>query len=124
MLNITLVQPHEKPSVLSGASVKEAIIEISKKRLGAAAVLNAANEVIGIITDGDIRRMLQKYDSFAALTADDIMSHHPKTIHTDSLAVEALELMRSHNINQLIAEEQGRYAGILHLQDLVREGII
>ena len=119
-----LVQPHEKPSVLSGASVKEAIIEISKKRLGAAAVLNAANEVIGIITDGDIRRMLQKYDSFAALTADDIMSHHPKTIHTDSLAVEALELMRSHNINQLIAEEQGRYAGILHLQDLVREGII
>ena len=119
-----LVQPHEKPSVLSGASVKEAIIEISKKRLGAAAVLNAGNEVIGIITDGDIRRMLQKYDSFAALTADDIMSHHPKTIHTDSLAVEALELMRSHNINQLIAEEQGRYAGILHLQDLVREGII
>ena len=119
-----LVQPHEKPSVQSGASIKEAIVEISKKRLGAAAVLNAANEVIGIITDGDIRRMLQKYDSFAALTADDIMSHHPKTIHTDSLAVEALELMRSHNINQLIAEEQGRYAGILHLQDLVREGII
>lgn len=119
-----LVQPHEKPSVQSGASVKEAIIEISKKRLGAAAVLNAGNEVIGIITDGDIRRMLQKYDSFAVLTADDIMSHHPKTIHTDSLAVEALELMRSHNINQLIAEEQGRYAGILHLQDLVREGII
>ncbi len=119
-----LVQPHEKPSVQSGASIKEAIVEISKKRLGAAAVLNAANEVIGIITDGDIRRMLQKYDSFAALTADDIMSHHPKTIHTDSLAVEALELMRSNNINQLIAEEQGRYAGILHLQDLVREGII
>ncbi len=119
-----LVQPHEKPSVQSGASIKKAIIEISKKRLGAAAVLNSANEVIGIITDGDIRRMLQKYDSFAALTADDIMSHQPKTINTEALAVEALELMRSYNINQLIAEEQGKYAGILHLQDLVREGII
>lgn len=119
-----LVQPHENPSVKSGASIKEAIVEITKKRLGAAVVLNDHEEVLGIITDGDLRRMLEKYDSFTALTADSIMSSNPKTIQTESLAVEALELMRKHNINQLVALNQGKYAGILHLQDLVREGII
>lgn len=119
-----LVQPHEKPAVKSGASVKQAIVEITKKRLGAAAVLGENQEVLGIITDGDLRRMLEKYDSFASLTADDIMTRLPKTIGTDSLAVEALALLRNFNINQLIAIENNRYAGILHLQDLVREGII
>ena len=119
-----LVQPHEKPSVLSGASIKEAINEITKKRLGAAAVLNDQQQVLGIITDGDIRRMLEKYDSFATLKADDIMSRNPKTIDTDILAVKALDKMRDNNINQLVALENGKYAGILHLQDLVREGII
>ena len=119
-----LVQPHENPSVRSGASIKEAIVEITKKRLGAAVVLNDHEEVLGIITDGDLRRMLEKYDSFTTLTADSIMSSNPKTIQTESLAVEALELMRRHNINQLVALNQGKYAGILHLQDLVREGII
>jgi arabinose-5-phosphate isomerase len=110
--------------VHTGSSVKEAIVEINKKRLGAAAVLDEKQEVLGIITDGDIRRMLEKYDSFTALRADDIMSRSPKSIQCESLAVEALELMRKHNINQLIALEDNRYAGILHLQDLVREGII
>lgn len=119
-----LVQPHEKPFVNTGSSVKEAIVEITKKRLGAAAVLDEGQGVLGIITDGDIRRMLEKYDSFATLRADDIMSRSPKSIQCESLAVEALELMRKHNINQLIALEENRYAGILHLQDLVREGII
>ncbi len=119
-----LVQPHEKPLVLSGASVKEAINEITKKRLGAAAVVNEQQEVLGVITDGDIRRMLEKYDSFASLKADDIMSRNPKTIGTDVLAVNALDKMRDNNINQLVAVEDGKYAGILHLQDLVREGII
>lgn len=119
-----LVQPHERPFVNTGASIKEAIIEITKKRLGAAAVLNDKEEVLGVITDGDVRRMLEKYDSFAELKADDIMSHQPKTIEMDSLAVLALDKMRSFNINQLVAIEHGKYAGILHLQDLVREGII
>lgn len=119
-----LLLAHEKPSVKTGASIKEAILEITKKRLGAAAVLNNSEEVIGIITDGDIRRMLEKYDSFISLSANDIMSQLPKTIEADAMAVEALEKMRQHNINQLIAMEQGRYAGIIHLQDLVREGII
>lgn len=119
-----LVQPHEKPAVQSGASIKEAINEITKKRLGAAAVLNQQGEVLGIITDGDIRRMLEKYDSFAELKADDIMTINPKSIDTDVLAVNALDKMRDHNINQLLAVENGKYAGIVHLQDLVREGII
>jgi arabinose-5-phosphate isomerase len=119
-----LLLAHEKPSVKTGASIKEAILEITKKRLGAAAVLNNSEEVIGIITDGDIRRMLEKYDSFISLSANDIMSQTPKTIEADAMAVEALAKMRQYNINQLIALEQGRYAGIIHLQDLVREGII
>jgi arabinose-5-phosphate isomerase len=119
-----LVQPHEKPRVLAGASIKEAINEITQKRLGAAAVVNEQEEVLGIITDGDIRRMLEKYDSFTSLKADDIMTKNPKTITTDTLAVNALDKMRENNINQLVAIADGKYAGVLHLQDLVREGII
>lgn len=119
-----LIAPTDKPSVLSGASVKEAIMEITKKRLGAVVVLNEVEEVLGIITDGDVRRMLEKHDSFANLTANNIMGLTPKTIAHDALAVQAFEMMRQYNINQLISIEQGKYAGIVHLQDLVREGII
>lgn len=119
-----LLLTHGKPIIKSGATIKEAILEITKKRLGAAAVLDDNEEVIGIITDGDIRRMLEKYDSFATLSANDIMSKTPKTIESDAMAVAALEKMRENNINQLIALDRDRYAGIIHLQDLVREGII
>jgi arabinose-5-phosphate isomerase len=119
-----LIAPTDKPSVLSGASVKEAIMEITKKRLGAVVVINEADEVLGIITDGDVRRMLEKHDSFANLTANNIMGNTPKTIAHEALAVDAFEMMRQYNINQLIAIEHGKYAGIVHLQDLVREGII
>jgi arabinose-5-phosphate isomerase len=119
-----LIAPTDKPSVLSGASVKEAIMEITKKRLGAVVVINEADEVLGIITDGDVRRMLEKHDSFANLTANNIMGNTPKTIAYEALAVDAFEMMRQYNINQLIAIENGKYAGIVHLQDLVREGII
>ena len=119
-----LLLTHGKPVIKSGATIKEAILEITKKRLGAAAVLDDNEEVIGIITDGDIRRMLEKYDSFATLSANDIMSKNPKTIEADAMAVAALEKMRDNNINQLIALDKDRYAGIIHLQDLVREGII
>lgn len=119
-----LIAPTDKPSVLSGASVKEAIVEITKKRLGAVVVINEAEEVLGIITDGDVRRMLEKHDSFANLTANNIMGTAPKTIDHEALAVDAFEMMRQYNINQLISIEHGKYAGIVHLQDLVREGII
>ena len=119
-----LLLTHGKPVIKSGATIKEAILEITKKRLGAAAVLDDNEDVIGIITDGDIRRMLEKYDSFTNLSANDIMSKTPKTIEADAMAVAALEKMRENNINQLIALDKDRYAGIIHLQDLVREGII
>ncbi len=119
-----LVTLHGMPAVNSGAPVKEAIMQITRNRVGACAVLTDEQEVLGIITDGDLRRMLENYDTFATLTADDIMSSSPKTIEVNSLAVSALEKMRSHNINQLIAINNGKYAGIIHLQDLVREGII
>ncbi|RYF90473.1 MAG: KpsF/GutQ family sugar-phosphate isomerase [Chitinophagaceae bacterium] len=119
-----LVLPHERPWVKRNASIKETIVEITSKRLGAVAVLNDEEEIVGIITDGDVRRMLEKYESFAELTAADIMSPNPKTINVEALAVEALDKMRLHNINQLAAVTGKKYQGIVHLQDMVREGIL
>lgn len=119
-----LVQAHERPVVSMGASIKETILEITNKRLGAVVVLNQNENIAGIITDGDIRRMLEKYDSFATLKAEDIMGKNPKTIQTDALAVTALEKMRANNINQLVAVDNEKYVGILHLQELIKEGII
>ena len=115
---------NEKPKVLPKATIKEVIVEMTEKRLGAAVVVNEAEEILGIITDGDLRRMLEKTESFANLQAKDIMSSHPKTIAVNVLAVNALEEMRRHNISQLIAVDNKLYAGIIHLHDLVKEGII
>ncbi len=115
---------NEKPKVLPGATIKEVIVEMTHKRLGAAVVINEAGNILGIITDGDLRRMLEKADTFEKLTAKDIMSSNPKTIGSDVLAVNALDEMRKHNISQLVVEENGKYAGIIHLHDLVKEGII
>ena len=120
-----MVHPHENPQVHPEASLRTILVEITGKRLGAAAVLNDEKKVTGIITDGDIRRMLEKYDNPGSIKAADIMGHHPKTIHKNALAAEALEIMKKHNINQLpVLEEDDTYYGILHLQDLMREGII
>jgi len=119
-----LVGPHEKPSVLETASIREVLVEITSKRLGATAVVTESGSVSGIITDGDIRRMMEKYQDFSSLKATDIMSRNPKQVSMDSMAVEALEKMRESNINQLVAITDNGYGGILHLQDLVREGII
>ena len=115
---------NEKPKILPTATIKEVIVEMTEKRLGAAVVVNEAEEILGIITDGDLRRMLEKTESFANLQAKDIMTSHPKTIAVDVLAVNALEEMRRHNISQLIAVDNKLYAGIIHLHDLVKEGII
>ena len=115
---------NEKPKILPTATIKEVIVEMTEKRLGAAVVVNEAEEILGIITDGDLRRMLEKTESFANLQAKDIMTSHPKTIGVDVLAVNALEEMRKYNISQLIAEDNKAYAGIIHLHDLVKEGII
>lgn len=114
---------NEKPRVHPEASVKEVIIEITKNRLGAVTVL-LDEEICGIITDGDIRRMMEKYDSVGHLRAKDIMYSAPRTIESEELAVNALAMMRANNITQLIVLEAGIYKGIIHLHDLLREGII
>lgn len=115
---------NEKPRVLPTASLKEVIVEMTNKRLGTTAVVLEDDIIAGIITDGDLRRMLEKTNSIASLTAKDIMTAGPKLINAESLAVEALEILRLSNINQLLVVENGRYAGIIHLHDLVKEGII
>ena len=113
-----------KPKVLPTATIKEVIIEMTAKRLGAAVVVNEKENIVGIITDGDLRRMLEKSNSFEKLHASDIMSSHPKTIDADLLAVYAMEEMRRHDVSQLVVTNNGVYAGIIHLHDLVKEGII
>lgn len=113
-----------QPKVLLNASLKEVIIEITEKRLGVTAVVDAENKIIGIITDGDLRRMLEKSNSIENIKAKDILSTHPKTIEPNCLAVEALNKMREHDISQLIVASNSNYLGILHLHDLVKEGII
>ena len=119
-----VINKSNRPFVNTDATIKEAIVEITKNRLGAAAVLGADGSVKGIVTDGDLRRMLEKSDVIGGLTVLDIMSHSPKQVPADALAAEAFELMRNNNINQLLVTEDGRYIGIIHIQDLVREGII
>ncbi len=115
---------NERPCVLPDSSLREVIYEISGKRLGATAVANPDGVLMGIITDGDLRRMLEKHETPAILKARDIMSPNPKSIDANELATEALALMRKHDITQLIVTKNGAYAGMLHLHDLVREGII
>jgi arabinose-5-phosphate isomerase len=119
-----LILQHEKPMVYINDNVKKAIIEISKKRLGATVVLSEQHEIVGIITDGDVRRMFEKYEDFKSLLAKDIMSIKPKTIEADMLAVHALEQIKQNNISQLLVVENKEYVGILHVHDLMREGII
>lgn len=113
-----------KPRVLPTATIKEVIVEMTEKRLGAAVVISEAENILGIITDGDLRRMLEKTTSFDDLHAKDIMTVEPKKIEGSELAVNALDKMRNDNISQLIVEAGGKYAGIIHLHDLVKEGII
>lgn len=119
-----LITHNQKPFVKPNTPIKEVIIEITKNRLGAAAVLNDKNGIEGVVTDGDLRRMLEKNDVVNVLQAKDIMSVHPKTIAADALAAEALQLMKTKNISQLLVTENDQYAGIIHLHDLIREGII
>ncbi len=119
-----LAAQNAKPNVLPSATLKEVILEITKKRLGATVVVDELNKIVGIITDGDLRRMLEKTNSFENLLAKDIMSNNPKTIEADVLAVNAMDEMRRFNISQLVVEENGIYAGIIHLHDLIKEGII
>jgi arabinose-5-phosphate isomerase len=114
---------NEKPQVQLETNVRQVIVEISEKMLGVTAVVES-NKIVGIITDGDIRRMLTKNESFINLNAKDIMSSHPKRIDIHAMAIDAMELMEANGISQLLVEDKGNYAGVVHLHDLIKEGII
>jgi arabinose-5-phosphate isomerase len=115
---------HEKPSVEPNDSLQKTILEMTSKRLGATAVVNAQQELLGMITDGDLRRMLEKGLDFATIQAKDIMNPTPKTIEKNTLAVLALEQMRHANITQLVVVEEKKYLGMIHLHDLLKEGLV
>lgn len=116
---------NQKPFVKEHMAFKDIIINISKGRLGATVVLDDANKIMGIITDGDIRRLLEKTDNIKGLKASDIYKTNPRSIINTALAVEALEIMNTNKITQLpVVDNLNTYLGIIHLHDLIREGII
>jgi arabinose-5-phosphate isomerase len=112
------------PKVMPNASLKDVIVEITQNRLGVTAVVEKNNDLCGIITDGDLRRMLNKTDVLTNITAADIFTPNPKTITPQALAVEALEVFKKYVISQLVVAENNQYLGFIHLHDLIREGII
>ncbi len=115
---------NESPMVTPDATLKEVIVEISAKRLGATAVVDSEGKLVGVITDGDLRRMLEKNGLKENARAKDIMTANPKTIAAEELAVEALDLMRKSDISLLLVTGTNKYLGIIHLHDLIREGLI
>ncbi|MDO6470625.1 KpsF/GutQ family sugar-phosphate isomerase [Maribacter sp. 1_MG-2023] len=118
-----LVSKNQVPQVQKDEEVKKVIVEISKKMLGVTAVLDG-EKVVGIVTDGDIRRMLNKHDNIKGLTAEDIMTKNPKTIPSNTLAIKALEHMQKKGISQLLAMDEDNYVGVIHLHNLINEGIL
>ena len=124
-LRVSDIYPNnERPEVLEEDNIRKIIVQITSKRLGVTAVLNAEGLIRGIITDGDLRRMLENENDLSHLKAKDIMNQKPKMIEANALAVKALDLMRSNSITQLIVVEDEKYVGIVHLHDLIREGLI
>lgn len=112
-----------KPMVTADAPIKKVIFEISEKRLGVTAVVEN-EKVIGIITDGDLRRMLNENDTFTHLTAKDVMTKNPKMIQSNTMVVDALNILEDFSITQLIVVDHDQYKGVLHLHDILKEGII
>lgn len=119
-----LLNKEQLPMVNEAAGLAEVIVEISGKRLGATAVIDSEGNLKGIITDGDLRRMLEKSLDIQKLTAGDIMTVNPKTISQDEFAIRALNQMKSHNITQLVAMDGEKIAGFVHIHDLMKEGIV
>lgn len=119
-----LSDKNEKPSVHPEQMLKEVIVEITEKRLGVTAVVDSGNRLKGIITDGDLRRMLEKSTDIDHIKAGDIMTGKPKTIEPEALAVDALDKMRKNQITQLVVAKKEKYLGIIHLHDLIREGLV
>jgi len=115
---------NEQPKVLATQTLKEVIVEMTRKRLGVTAVVDNENNLLGIITDGDLRRMLEKSVAIDTIKVNDIMTANPQTIEPDMLAVEALDILRKKEISQLVVVEKRKYLGIIHIHDLVKEGLI
>lgn len=115
---------NQVPMVSPSTPLKDVIMEISSKRLGATAVVDEEKNLLGIITDGDLRRMLQKESNIALIKASDIMTRTPKMIDKDEFAVKALQIMQENNITQLVVKDGTRVAGFIHLHDLLKEGIV
>lgn len=115
---------NEKPQVKEGQNMKEVLVEMTAKRLGVTAVINDDEKLLGIITDGDIRRMLERDGNLQQITAGEVMSTTPKTITSTEMAVNALDEMRRNEIMHLVVVDNGKYLGIIHLHDLVKEGLI
>lgn len=118
-----ILDKNNTPNVELISNIQKVIFEISNKRLGVTAVISN-NEIKGIITDGDIRRMLEKTSDLTSITAQDIMTKNPKTIDIHSKVEDALNLMESFSITQLVVTENELYAGIIHLHDILKEGIV
>lgn len=114
---------NQKPQVDVTSSVKEVIVEISEKMLGVTAVMENG-KIVGVVTDGDIRRMLSKHDNIGELTARDIMTSNPKSVKGDTLAVKALKILQDNGISQLLVFENGTYEGVVHIHNLINEGIL
>ena len=124
-LRVNNIYPNnEKPIVSVDTNIQKTIVEITSKRLGATIVLDDNEKIVGIITDGDLRRMLELHSDFSTLKAKDIMNPHPKFIEADELAVNALSMMRKNSITQLVVTKNKKYVGFIHLHDLIREGLI
>jgi arabinose-5-phosphate isomerase len=117
-----LVSKNEKPQVSPTTPIKDVIIEISKKRLGTTAVVEN-NNIVGVITDGDIRRMLKDNSDISKLKAADIMSKNPKIMQLNEMATEALKTLENNNITQILIADNNTYVGVIHLHDLLKEGI-
>ncbi|SHI37094.1 arabinose-5-phosphate isomerase [Mesonia phycicola] len=118
-----ITKENQKPKVTPETSITEVIVEISEKMLGVTAVVEN-EEIVGIITDGDLRRMITTNNNFTHLQAKDIMGKNPKVIKNNAMAVDAMEIMEEHGISQLLAQENGKYVGVVHLHNLIKEGII
>ena len=118
-----ILDADHKPKVFEEDGIEKVIVVISENRLGATAVQNINGTVSGIITDGDLRRMLQQNIDIKTIKAKDIMSSSPKIIDQEALAHDALEFMRTHKISQLIVQKDGAYNGLIHLHDLLKEGL-
>jgi arabinose-5-phosphate isomerase len=118
-----ILEDSRKPMVRADATIQIVIFEISEKRLGVTAVIEN-DKIIGIITDGDIRRMLSKTETIKGITARDIMTVNPKMIESDDMVVKALNIMEDFSITQLIVSDDSIYKGVIHLHDILKEGIV